>query len=174
VTTHKPLLEMTAADLMSRDLITIPRQMTLHGAAHRLSQSHVSGAPVIDDDGRCVGVLSATDLVRWLDVGRPQPGRSGCQEGEYHSPWQMPEGGPLPDDEVSCHMTTDVVTAPEKMGIGELARLMVDAQIHRVIILDAKGRPAGLVTGTDILAAVADYDRQERERILYKDNDALA
>jgi len=173
VTSHKPLLEMTAADLMSRDLITISRHMTLHGAAHRLSQSHVSGAPVVDDDGRCVGVLSATDLVRWLDVGCPQPGRSGCQKGEYHSPWQMPEAEVLPDDEVSCHMTTDVVTASDKAGIGDLARLMVDAQIHRIVILDSNGRPAGLVTGTDILAAVADYDRQERERNLYKDNGAL-
>jgi len=167
--TTKPLLELIAADLMSRDLITIPRHMTLHGAAHRLAQSRVSGAPVIDDDGRCVGVLSATDLVRWVDVGRPEPGRSGCHNGDYHSPWQIPDPAVLPDEEVSRHMTTDVVTAQIQTGIGELAQRMLDAQIHRVIILDAKGRPAGVVTGTDILAAVAECHKLERVRAANKD-----
>ena len=51
-------------------------------------------------------------------------------------------------------MTTDVVTAPAQTRIGELARRMLDAHIHRVFILDAQGRPAGVVTATDILAAV--------------------
>jgi CBS domain-containing protein len=41
---------------------------------------------------------------------------------------------------------------------------MLDAHIHRVFILDAQGRPAGVVTATDILAAVADYDDRERDR----------
>jgi len=165
MTAIKPMLELTAADLMSRDLITIPRQMTLHGAAHRLSQSHVSGAPVIDEDGRCVGVLSATDLVRWLDKGQPPGGHDGLGSREFHSPWQMQGQEALPEDEVSRHMTADVVTATVHARIGELARLMVDAGIHRIIVVDGHGRPAGVVTGTDILAAVAEYDLQERQRI---------
>jgi len=169
----KPLLEMTAADLMSRDLITIPRQMTLHGAAHRLSQSHVSGAPVTDEDGRCVGVLSATDLVRWVDVGRAPKQRCACQEGEYHSPWQIEEQSASPSDEVAQHMTTDVVTAPAKMRVGELARQMLDAHIHRVIIIDADGRPIGVVSSTDILAAVAEFERRARVVDL-EQNGALA
>jgi len=164
------MLELTAADLMSRDPITISRHMTLHGAAHRLAQSHVTGAPVIDDDGRCVGVLSATDVVRWVDEGRPQPGRSACQEGGYTSAWQMPDPVAVPDEEVSHHMTTDVVTAHSYTPIGELAQRMLDADIHRIIVLDAKGRPAGVVTGTDILAAVAEYHRKEGARTANKEN----
>jgi len=165
MTAIKPMLELTAADLMSRDLITISRQMTLHGAAHRLSQSHVSGAPVIDEDGRCVGVLSATDLVRWLDEGRPLIGHSAAETKEYHSPWQMQNQEAMPEDEVSRHMTSDVVTATVHTRIGELARLMIDASIHRIIVVDGDGRPTGVVTGTDILAAVAEYDLQERQRM---------
>jgi len=165
MTAIKPMLELTAADLMSRELITIPRQMTLHGAAHRLAQSHVSGAPVIDEEGRCVGVLSATDLVRWLDEGRPPVGHEAGTSGEFHSPWQMQGQEAMPEDEVSRHMTADVVTANVHARIGELARLMVDGAIHRIIVVDGNGKPAGVVTGTDILAAVAEHDLHERQRM---------
>jgi len=145
--------------LMSRDLITIPRRMTLHGAAHRLALAHVSGAPVVDDDGHCIGVLSSTDLVRWVDTCQPLHSGGVCQEGQYHSPWQIPVPEVLDDDEVSRHMTTDIVTARSQMPIGDLAQRMLDAQIHRVIIVDAQDRAVGVVTGTDILAAVADAHR---------------
>src|SRR5438270_11142143 len=71
ISTTKELFELTAADLMSREVVTIPRKMSLHGAAHRLAQAQVSGAPVIDEQGRCIGMLSATDLARWMDRGQP-------------------------------------------------------------------------------------------------------
>ena len=45
----KPLACLTAADLMSRDLVLVPQEMSLQGAAHLLSRSHVSGAPVVDE-----------------------------------------------------------------------------------------------------------------------------
>jgi CBS domain-containing protein len=151
----KPLFELTAADVMSRELVTIPRKMSLHGAAHRLAQSQVSGAPVIDEQGRCVGVLSATDLVRWLDRGDRSARRSGCACTEVYAPWQMMEVSELPVDEVERYMTTDLVSVAPDRPLAEVARCMLDARVHRVVVLDEKGRPAGLVTTTDILAAVA-------------------
>jgi CBS domain-containing protein len=158
------MLELTAEDLMSRDLITISKHLSLQGAAHRLIQAHVSGAPVIDERGRCVGVLSATDLMRWLDEGHAPARHPLAREANFHHPWQIPEPEDLPDEEVGQHMTADVVTAPSHARIGELARKMIDAHIHRVFILDGQNRPAGVVTGTDILAAVADHDERERQR----------
>src|SRR5262249_46533560 len=63
----KPFLTLTAADLMSRRVLAIPQEMSLPRAAHLLSQEQVSGAPVVDGQGRCVGVLSATDFVHWAE-----------------------------------------------------------------------------------------------------------
>jgi CBS domain-containing protein len=154
-TLTKPLFELTATDLMSRQLVTVPRKMSLHGAAHRLAQAQVSGAPVIDEDGRCIGILSATDLVRWLDRGDAPRRQSGCACAEVYAPWQMVDLTELPVDEVERYMTTDLVSVDPATTIGELARLMLDAHIHRVVVLDAGGRPAGMVTTTDVLAAVA-------------------
>jgi CBS domain-containing protein len=52
-------------------------------------------------------------------------------------------------------MTADVVTAATDTPLPEVARMMVDAHIHRVPVLDEHGRPVGVVTSTDVLAAVA-------------------
>lgn len=69
--------------------------------------------------------------------------------------WQMVKLEELPTDEVRQFMTPDPVTTKPDTPIRELARMMLDAHIHRVIVVDDKGKPIGIVSGTDVLAAVA-------------------
>ena len=57
-------------------------------------------------------------------------------------------------------MTADPVTVSPHTPIGKLARLMLDAHIHRVVVVDEQRRPIGIVSSTDILAAVAYADRR--------------
>jgi CBS domain-containing protein len=52
-------------------------------------------------------------------------------------------------------MTPDPVTVAPATPLGELARLMVNAHIHRLIVAGEDRRPVGIVSSTDILAAVA-------------------
>jgi CBS domain-containing protein len=52
-------------------------------------------------------------------------------------------------------MSADPVLVPPCFRINQLARMMLDAHIHRVIVADEQGRPIGIVSSTDILAAVA-------------------
>jgi CBS-domain-containing membrane protein len=52
-------------------------------------------------------------------------------------------------------MTARLVTVEPSTPIGELARKMVDAHIHRVLVVADQGRPCGVVSSTDVLAAVA-------------------
>ena len=58
-------------------------------------------------------------------------------------------------DQVERYMTHDPVMVSPQSPIGELARLMLDAHIHRVIVRDERNHPVGVVSSTDILAAVA-------------------
>lgn len=153
--TNRPFLSLTAEDLMTRTVETIPQEMSLRAAARLLSQARISGAPVVDADGRCVGVLSATDFMHWAEKGGPAlealPARPGC----CHADWQVMETESLPQDEVRQYMTADVVTVPPDMRITELARQLLDAHIHRVLVVDEQRWPVGVVSSTDILAAVA-------------------
>ncbi len=152
-TAMKPFVTLTAADLMSRDVVTIPQHLSLRKAAHLLANAQVTGAPVIDGRGVCVGVISATDFVHLADCDHEPPDRQRNQC--VCSEWQVVDVENLPADEVSCFMTPDPVTVKQNIGIVDLARKMLDAHIHRVIVVDAQGRPGGIVSSTDVLAAVA-------------------
>lgn len=157
VSSTTALLNLTAADVMSASVVAIPEEMSLRGAAYLLSQAAVTGAPVVNAQGRCVGVISATDFVQW--AGRIP----GCMQAQpstaYRSPWQLVNTEELPGDCVANYMTRNVVTALPATPLGHLARTMMDAHIHRVIIVDKHGNPVGIVSSTDMLAAMARADQ---------------
>ena len=117
--------------------------------------------PVVDDDGRCVGMLSATDFVQWAgESGKADP-PVGTPVAGYYSDWQMVDLDALPGNEVRAYMSTDLVTAEPSTLITNLARWMLYVYIHHIIVLDERRRPIGIVTSTDILAAVAYAERFE-------------
>jgi CBS domain-containing protein len=158
LTASESLLSLKAADLMSGPVVALPADMSLPAAARMLSRAQVSGAPVVDAEGRCIGVLSAADFVTWAqspEVRKAEPLLPGC----VCAPWQIVDIEELPNDLVRNRMTADPVTVAPDTGIGELARMMIDAHIHRVIVVDADNRPLGVVSSTDVLAAVARAER---------------
>ncbi len=159
-TTSKPFLALTAGDLMSREVVTVPHNMSLRAAAHLLSESAISGAPVVDAAGRCVGVLSATDFIHWAETDQPPVRSRPCSSDSVCSDWQMVVVEELPTDAVSNFMTVDPVTVAPSTAIGELARRMLDAHIHRLIVVDRDHQPVGVVSSTDVLAAVAYVDHR--------------
>src|SRR5262249_27807678 len=77
----RPLSAWSAADVMTPDVVRIPEGMPLRGAGRLLLQERISGAPVVDARGNCVGVLSALDLLRCAEK---------CAEGSG------PPGSPAP------------------------------------------------------------------------------
>ncbi|MGE3806290.1 MAG: HPP family protein [Gemmataceae bacterium] len=152
--------KLDARQLMSTEPVTVTEKMSLRSAAHLLSQSHVSGVPVVNGTGRVVGVLSSSDFMSFVG-GRPRPEPCGVSTAVC-SDWQMFDVDEVPsEEEVGRHMTRDPVTVAPTTPITELARLMLDAHIHRVIVVDEDQKPLGVVSSTDILAAVA---RAERRR----------
>jgi CBS domain-containing protein len=68
--TSKRTIKLTAEDLMSRTLVRLPETMPLRDAARLLLRNHVGGAPVVDAQGRCIGVLSAIDFLRLAERPR--------------------------------------------------------------------------------------------------------
>lgn len=69
--------------------------------------------------------------------------------------WQIVELEKLPNDEVRQFMTPDPVTVSPTTPIHALARMMIDAHFHRVIVVDEERRPLGVVSSTDLLTALA-------------------
>jgi len=131
--TKKPLLALTAADLMIRDVVVIPVETSMRTAANVLAKNQISGAPVVNAEGHCVGVLSIADFFR----------------GTLNENLEM-----NPADQVGEHLTTDLVAVDPTTPIRQLTKMMLDADIHRVIVVDDQRRPIGIVSSTDVLAAI--------------------
>ena len=77
------------------------------------------------------------------------------------SAWQLPENGNEHVGSVGDIMMRDPVLIAVGTPIGEVVRMMLDAHIHRVVVVDESRRPIGIVSSTDILAAVYNAARQE-------------
>lgn len=160
------LSELTAEDLMSREVLTLPRESSIQDALQSLMRARVGGAPVVDERGRCIGVFSISDCSRRIQRGsqavRTPPPIPGCVCSE----WEVvePDWGTLPADAVSRYMTPDPVVVQPDAPMGELAQMMVDAHIHRLIVVEGDRRPIGIVSSTDVLAAVARATRGQEHK----------
>lgn len=202
---HAKFAELTAADLMTADLVRLAEDTPLRVAAQLFVAKQISGAPVINPDGRCVGVLSTADFLRFVSKGggadsRPssvtcpyqqtredrngrrftecslplgtcaiqgrETGEDGveriiCKQPEsIFSTWQMVDFKDVPGDAVRNYMVADPVTVTADTGIRDLARKMIDGHIHRLIVVDDSSMPIGIVTSTDLIAALAYLDAE--------------
>jgi CBS domain-containing protein len=154
IPTSKPLFSLTAADIMSASPVVLHENMSLKGAARRLVEAAVTGAPVVNSEGRCVGVLSATDFVHRMQ--REHGGPAACAVSPaFCAPWQLEQSETEPDEAVHDHMTRGPVTVAAAATLGQLALMMIDGHIHRLIVTDKDNKPVGVVSAIDVLAAVA-------------------
>jgi CBS domain-containing protein len=118
-------------------------------------EHQIGGAPVVDAAGKCVGVLSAADFMR-LSAKTPVEMPSAMVESHGVSvDWQLSRIERLPTDEVRRFMTADPVTCRTTTTIRALCRMMIDAHVHRIIVVDEAEKPVGIVSSTDVIAAVA-------------------
>jgi CBS domain-containing membrane protein len=151
-TIRKALHELTAADLMSRDLFLIPQQLTLREAAGLLSQAKIGSVPIVDPQRRCIGMLTATDFLRWaLSHETQAPNQKTAGDD-----WIWHVGDPkTPIEKVAAFMSPKPVMVPPTMPIRELAKRMADSHVHRLVVVDDDGTPIGIVSSIDVLRAFA-------------------
>jgi CBS-domain-containing membrane protein len=146
------LLTLRVSDVMSRNVINVEANKTMPEGAAILTRHFISGAPVISQKGKCVGVLSATDFVRCIaestESRRQEGEKRNGEPGDRHA-------CPVPaTDAVASHMSALVQTVEAHQPLTEAARLMCQNHIHRIVVLDGEGHPAGMLTSLDIVAAV--------------------
>jgi CBS domain-containing protein len=118
--TSAEVIGMEARDIMVRNVITVTPSMLVSEAVDLLLHHRIHGAPVVDDAGQLVGMLSFVDLAR----------RAG--------------------DRVSDVMVPDPLSASPDTPVEEIAALMLDQVVRRVVIVEG-GRVAGIVSASDIV-----------------------
>ncbi|MBI4564191.1 MAG: CBS domain-containing protein [Planctomycetes bacterium] len=165
----KPWTEAKAGDVMSTPIHTVEMDTPIREAARHLSDHKISGALVVDFNGKPAGVVSLFDIataLAGLDRLLEQPGsfyRYGFpkfKEGgaDWEGRWEEVETDPLRETEVSEIMTAELITVPEHKPLQEVARAMWEREIHRVIVTKDE-KPVGIVSTMDILGALVEGPR---------------
>jgi CBS domain-containing protein len=128
---------MKVADIMRTDVKTVDLDATVGDAIATLADVHVSALPVTDTRGLVVGVLSTTDIL-----------------GAFSETTEPAAREQLFDEPVRDLMTSrSRVIAPDA-DVLVAAREMLSLDVHRLFVED-KGRLVGVISQTDIVAAVA-------------------
>jgi len=152
-----------ARDVMQTDLVIISPQESLQEAMGLLMDSHVSGLPVVDARNRCVGVISATDILG-MEYEESESAPDVEEVGAYFNPenqrWEnlrftgMAEH--WPNVSVQDVMTSDIAAVAPSATLREVAALCLERGVHRVLVVDEQKRLHGLISALDLVRVVAE------------------
>lgn len=156
----------TAADLMERDAIVVNPGDSLQEAMKLMIENHVSGLPVLDSKDRCVGVISASDILSFESDQAELEEAAGREEIPYFDPdsgrWETIAGSrgidELPALPVSEVMTRDLVSVAPSASVAEVARIMLDAGVHRIVVVDEEKMLHGIISAIDFVRIAAQSD----------------
>jgi CBS domain-containing protein len=143
---------LSAEDIMSTDLLTVGPDMTVRELASFLSDNQITGAPVVDDHGRLLGMASLSDIAQ-----------SDAEEGEL-----VPEAGAhgwedeaTADEMAHLHvagsertvrdiMTPTTYAVRHDTPVSRVAMTMIAGRVHRLLVT-REHKVVGIVTSLDLL-----------------------
>ncbi|MEJ8282166.1 CBS domain-containing protein, partial [Pseudonocardia spirodelae] len=118
------------ADVATGGLVAVSPDTPVRTALTVMLAERVHHLPVLDDDGRCTGMLSEADVLRGLAAQHGPLGTATLRAADVAGPAPaLPPGAPL----------------------AEAARLMARHRLTAVLVVDG-GRPCGIVTAADVVA----------------------
>ncbi len=154
---------MKAMDVMTTPVVTVDIETPVAEIAKRLVQRRISAVPVVDTEGRLVGIVSEGDLMR-----RPESG------GEPHPSWWL---ALLADPQTQAReylkahggragdvMTREVTTVTEEASLEEIATLLEKHRIKRVPVV-RDGKLVGIVSRANLLQGIVARKRAQQPSV---------
>ncbi|HJU27904.1 MAG TPA: CBS domain-containing protein, partial [Candidatus Binataceae bacterium] len=141
---HKALRQSSAKveDVMTREVVTTSPEVPLGRAARLMVSRHLKRLPVVDDQGRLVGILGRLDILNTL---------AAVHMPEWH-PQAYSDG---PRAKVADVMTRDVPVVHESATLAEIFDLLVSSAQKRVVVVDDRRRVAGIIADSDLISRVS-------------------
>ncbi|SFH11813.1 CBS domain-containing protein [Streptomyces mirabilis] len=153
------MLHRLVGDLMTTAVVSVRRDMIFKDIAQHLAEHDITAVPVVDDQGRPIGVVSAADLLR-------------KQESQADPGGHLTAAHLLPAERAKAHaltaeglMTSPAVTARPQWSVVEAARAMAQHHVKRLPVVGDADRLVGIVSRGDLLRVFLRRDLTIREEI---------
>ncbi len=152
--------KLTVKDIMNTDVLIASVDWSLDQLTEFLVDNQISGAPVINEDGKLIGVVSITDIVRYGDLGVHESRPDNPHEYYLHSQYAREEFASLQIKTETMITVREIMTPiifeiSEETPLSEVADTMIKGHIHRVLVTRNK-KMVGIVTALDMLKVVRD------------------
>ena len=147
----------TVADVMTANPITVEPTTSLTTAIQILAEKHITGLPVVNEEGKLVGVISESDLM-WKETGVDTPPyimfldsviylqNPARYDKEIHKALGQTVGEVMSDKPI---------TIEPNATIREAAHLMHEKHVRRLPVVDTLGKAIGILTRGDIIRTMA-------------------
>lgn len=146
---------MLVREVMSAPVVTVSADDSIRFAARLLLKHAIASMPVLDSDGRLVGIVSEADLLN---------GRMGPDPRAHLRPLAEADDD-LPPQTVGEVMTPRVLSIDPRADVAEAARLLLDHGIKAVPVVEGS-RVVGIVARRDLLRALARDDEDIRAEVV--------
>lgn len=138
-------------DVMTRTVVFVREDTPFKDVVRSMLEHRVSGVPVLDAEERLVGIVTEADLLT-IEEGKVEPKHRRSFLEWVLQPSRLAEiEREAADVRAEDIMTPSVVTARPEMKIPEAAKLMLDAQVKRLPVIDEEGKVLGIVSRRDLL-----------------------
>jgi CBS-domain-containing membrane protein len=127
----------TAAEVMTREVVTVPPDISVLEATRLMTQRRLKRLPVVDAMGHLLGIVSRVDLVRTVAEGYPAPEQRPSRE--------------LPARQVADVMRTQVPTVSLNASLPEVIDAIVSTRLNRTVVIDEQRRVVGIVTDAELV-----------------------
>lgn len=144
--------ELRARDFMQTDVLTVTPDTSILDIHKLFIEEEIHGAPVVDDNGVVRGVVSTLDLLRAVNE-ELEPDQT--TQSYFRSEWStVPDELParLREVRASDVMTRELVSVSPDATIVEVARMMREQHVHRVLVVEQQ-ELIGVLTTFDLLQA---------------------
>jgi len=131
---------LTAREIMTTPVIAVQRDEPIRTAVARMVSHDLKRLPVIDDDGRLLGMVSRIDVFRIVEFQR---------SGE--SPSASRDDAPRIGRSITELMYSDVPTVGDAASLEEIVGALEASGRRRVVVIDADRRVLGIITDGDLL-----------------------
>ncbi len=147
----------TVEAIMVTVVLTVNERGKMEDVAKLFDERDINAAPVVDNHGVCVGVISSRDLVRYESVRsgiEHELARGSGYDQSHYGDGSQPNWPGCFFEEVGFHMSTNLETAETTFPVSRAARTMCQKHMHHIIVLDSAKHPIGIISSLDILGHI--------------------
>jgi CBS domain-containing protein len=148
---------MKISEIATRDVVSVRPDVSAKEALDLLFKMQISGLPVINTDGKLVGMFTEKEILSYLLPSYVE--RVGRFIYDQNPKAIKKKFSELSKLNVSQLMRKDVVTTTEDTALCEVARIMLTQKARRLPVLDKTGKVLGIVARSDVLKAISEESR---------------